>query len=174
MLLVLTASLFAVLPDAGVPRAQGAVVEKPNSRHKKTQIQPKEFYELALADVAPPIVTAEELKAWLTEKSATLIDLRSAESYSKEHLEQAVNLPATEMTDEMVAQLLPNKAARVVVYCDFQLFPSRRVAVTTLGVPTLRRLGYTDVRLLEALWSRKEPPEKRKNNPGGLSFVKRP
>jgi 3-mercaptopyruvate sulfurtransferase SseA len=173
---LLSALLLSGEPDAGILHKSKGVttVEKGKSPEKKIEIPPKQFYQQALEDPEPETATAEEVLKWLGEKSAVLIDLRSTDSYARDHIVNAVNLPATEMTDEMVAKLLPKKDARVVVYCDFQLFPTRRIAVTTLGVPALRRLGYTDVRLLESLWMRKDRQDPNAKKHGGLTFTKSP
>ncbi|MBL9038283.1 MAG: rhodanese-like domain-containing protein [Archangium sp.] len=143
-----------------VVSADGGVVE----------ISPRDFYRRAL--VAPvAVATAEQVRAWQKEKAVVVVDLRSKEQFAKQHLAGAINIPATELTDEVVRKLLPDRSARVVAYCDDQLMPTRRIALTTLGVPSLRELGYSRVLVLENLWSRRDAkagaPAAR---PGGLSF----
>lgn len=131
--------LLCATPDAGVK-----------------ELLAKDFYTQALKDPAPRQVTAEQLSQWLKDGSVVLVDLRSKEQFAQKHLHGAINLPVTELTDAVVSKLLPRKDVRIVTYCDDQLFPTRRIALTTLGVPSLRRLGYTDVALLENLWMRRD------------------
>lgn len=130
------------------------------------EVSPREFYQAAADDQAagePKTALADEVARWLAEGSALLVDLRSKEDFAREHLSGAVNLPATELTDERVAKVVPSKTTRVVVYCDDQLMPTRKVALTTFGAPALRRLGYTKVLVLEPLYLRRD---------AGLSLVR--
>lgn len=114
------------------------------------------FYAAALAAPAPT-VTAEELQALLAE-GAVLIDVRSPSDFVRERIRGAISMPATDLTPERIEAVVPTHDTVIVVYCDVQLFPSRRIAVATLAVPTFQQLGYRDVRVLEHLWARPSHP----------------
>ncbi len=115
------------------------------------EITPEEFHSRALREL-PKQVTARQLSTWLKEKSVVLIDLRSAEDFKRAHLQGAINVPATELTDQVLKDRIPKLDSRIVVYCDDTLFPTRRVALTTLGHPTIQQLGYQNVFLLSPLY----------------------
>jgi hypothetical protein len=118
-------------------------------------ISPGEFYQRAQEHPAKP-VSALMLRTWLDEKSVVLLDLRSPESYARGHLQGALNLPATELTETALKHLVPNIQSRIAVYCDDTLYPTRRIALTTLGYPAIQQLGYAQVYLLEELWRSRE------------------
>ena len=147
---LLAALLNRASPDAGVQ-----------------EIPPPDFYRRALEEPVKT-ATAEDVAQWLSEKSAVLVDLRSPADFAARHIDGAVNLPATELTEERAKQLLgASKEARIVVYCDDQLLPTRRIALTTFGAPALRELGYTHLWRLEDLWMR------RGELPKGFCIVER-
>lgn len=119
----------------------------------KKEIPPNVFYAKALKDKAA-IASFKSVAAGLQESSVVLIDLRSEQEFNRQHIKGAVNLPATELTDEALSKIIPTKSFRVVIYCANNLFPSRRIALTTLAYPTLKQLGYENVQVLDYF-----PPE---------------
>lgn len=116
-----------------------------------TQIPPRDFYRIA-GNLPEKIVTADVLARWLKEGSVVLIDVRSKESYARAHIRGAVNLPATEITEESMKRLAPLPETRIVIYCDDNLLPTRRIALTTLCNPAIYQLGYHNLFVLEELW----------------------
>ena len=86
------------------------------------------FLALCLA-LAFPLLCAAADPLW--------IDVRSATEYSEAHVEQALNIPYTEIA-EGIAKLGPDKDALIYVYCR----SGRRSGIAK---DTLDRLGYTDV-----------------------------
>lgn len=118
---------------------------------KQPAIPAEHFHRDALAH-PPAEVSPQQLATWLSEQSTLLIDLRSASEYQAGHLQGAINLPLTDMTEAELKRRGISKQARIVVYCDFQLLPTRRIALTTLGHPTLQQLGFDNVFTLEPLW----------------------
>jgi hypothetical protein len=133
------------------------------------EVLPATFFKNALA--APvDVASAEQVAAWLTTKEVVLVDVRSPQAFAAEHLAGAINVPVTELTQTVLARVLPDKTARVVIYCEDQLQPTRMVALTTLGGPTLQTLGYQTVLRLENLWQRKSPHFGSLENLGGLKL----
>jgi len=135
-----TLGLTLLVADAGTPA---------------TELPPPEFYRQALS-VPVPTATAEDTARWLERKEVVLLDLRSPAAFARGHLKGAINLPLTDLTEQTLHKLVPNSDQRIVLYCDDQLVPTRRVALTTLGAPTARALGYAHVFRLEDLWLRQD------------------
>lgn len=65
------------------------------------------------------------------------IDVRSAQEFNEGHLQDALNIPHSEIA-EKIAQVSPNKDAPINLYCR-----SGRRAEEALNV--LKNLGYTNV-----------------------------
>jgi hypothetical protein len=164
-------TLLAV--GAVVAAADGGVMAKPRQPLPDggvEEVRPSDFYRAALQR---PLDTAsaEEVAQWLSKHEVVLVDVRSREQFAARHLRGAVNLPVTDLTDELAAKVLPDTNARVVIYCDDQLAPTRRIALTTLGGPSLQTLGYRHVLRLEDLWLRPGAHgDTREDHLGGLSF----
>ncbi len=133
------------------------------------EIEPAVFFKNALASPVE-VATAEQVAGWLSSKSVVLLDVRSPQAFAVQHLAGALNVPVTELTDAVLSKVVPDRTTRVVVYCDDQLGPTRMVALTTLGAPTLQTLGYRSVLRLENLWQRKGQPFGSLENLGGLTL----
>lgn len=71
------------------------------------------------------------------EGHAVTIDVRSAKEFESGHLEQAVNIPHTEIADK-IADQVKDKDAKIEVYCK---------SGTRAGIAqkTLQDMGYTNV-----------------------------
>jgi len=64
-----------------------------------------------------PIVTAEQVKAWMGGKQkVVLIDTRLPEEFAEAHIPGAVNIPADRMKIEK-AKLPKDKATPIIFYC---------------------------------------------------------
>jgi len=101
-------------------------------------------------------ISAEGVASGLAKKSLVLLDVRSREAFDKAHIKWAVNLPLTEMTQDTLEQMIPDKESHIVVYCDYQLAPVRQIALSRLGEPVLFKAGYKNLNQLETLWQRKD------------------
>ena len=143
--MMLTQLLMAVLLT-GAPKDGGV-----------KEIPPREFFENAAAAVKSGRLTAttsEQLLAWQKTGSVVLIDLRNEKSFKLRHLKGAVNVPLSELTEEKLKAVIPEKNSQVVVYCDNNFNPTRMIAATTMGAPAIQQLGYSKVSTLEPLWVR--------------------
>lgn len=67
----------------------------------------------------------------------TLVDVRTEEEYTTEHIQGAVLLPSDKLRD-LATSTLPDKTTKIIVYCQSGS-RSRR------ATEELLRLGYTDV-----------------------------
>ena len=86
------------------------------------------------------VMTATELKKELaSERPPVVVDVLSAESYAATHIKGSISIPS-ERIPEAAAQQLPDKTARIVVYCA-----SFQCAASTGAASALQKLGYTNV-----------------------------
>ncbi len=123
---------------------------------KKTQ-DSKQFYDFALNN-QPNIASFELVSKWLQEETVILIDLRSSSDFEKSHISGAISIPATELTEKSLRQVIPSKESRVVTYCDNNFSLSRKVALTTIADPTIKQLGYKNTFILQSSLSNKISP----------------
>jgi rhodanese-related sulfurtransferase len=82
-------------------------------------------------------------------EKVVVIDARSPESFGKEHIPGAVNLPHRTMTEQSTRQL--DRAALCVVYCD-----GIGCNASTKGVLNMAKLGFRVKELMGGLdwWKR--------------------
>ena len=86
------------------------------------------FLAICLA-LAFPMAAAADEPLW--------IDVRTANEYSEVHVEQAINIPHTEIT-EGITEFIADKDALIYVYC-------RSGHRSGIAKETLESLGYTQV-----------------------------
>lgn len=117
----------------------------------RTPISQEDFYQEALRDVSEVARFGDVAEA-LRKKSIVLVDVRSKEEFEHSHIKGAVSIPATDLTEETLSKLIPDKNMPIVIYCEnnFNAF-SRMVPLTTLAFPVFRRLGYQKVQILECV-----------------------
>ncbi len=118
----------------------------------KKPIAPKAFYATALQD-DEQYAAFSSVATWLAEGSVVLVDLRSPDEYAASHIKGAKNIPATELTDETLAKVIPFKTSRVVLYCSNNFQLSRKVALTTMAYPVFKQLGYLNTLVLASSFS---------------------
>ena len=89
----------------------------------------------------------------MADKSAVLLDARSASKYAVRHIRGAVNLQFTDFTADTLAKVIPAKGAKVLIYCNNNFvgsqpaFPSK-FATASLNLSTytsLKSYGYTNI-----------------------------
>lgn len=142
-------------PPAPRPEPKTPLVPVPMAVEPGPSIPPKEFHEKALARPVPT-ATVRQTADWVKAGEAVLLDLRARAAYDAGHLAGAKSLPATVLEDQALRAVVPSTGTKVVVYCEDNLAPTRRIALTTLGAPAIVQLGFPQVFTLEPLWSRKE------------------
>jgi hypothetical protein len=129
-------------------------------------IEPETFHRTALNNPARK-TSALQAVEWLKNGEAVLIDLNSKEQFAHTHLKGAINLPGTDLTDEVLNALVPNKLTRIIVYCTDTLYPTRRLALTTIGAPAFIQLGYPNTTVLEPLYLSKACQKAKKPTEAG-------
>jgi rhodanese-related sulfurtransferase len=87
------------------------------------------------------------------EQGTIVLDARSADKFAMLHVKGAQNLPFTDFTAESLAKLIPNKASRILIYCNNNFsnapvaMPGKSIAAA-LNLSTLvslRSYGYLNV-----------------------------
>ena len=82
-------------------------------------------------------ISAEEAKAIIDSENVIILDVRTQEEFDSGHIENAVLLPITEITDNAEG-ILPDKDAKILVYC-------RSGNRSATAARELIRMGYTNV-----------------------------
>lgn len=99
------------------------------------------------------LVDFETFFEMAAEEGTILLDTRSKKAYVGKHLKGAVHLNFSDFTEEKLAQLIPSKETRILIYCnnnflhDPLYFPPKRMSLA-LNVPTFINLygyGYKNI-----------------------------
>ena len=98
-------------------------------------------------------LTEDEFIRMSQEPGVVVLDARSRKKYDELHVRGAVNLSFPDITVESLARMLPDKNAKILIYCNNNFvnaedaFP-RKVAVVALNISTyvsLYTYGYRNV-----------------------------
>jgi phage shock protein E len=98
-------------------------------------------------------VSEAEFMRMAAEPGTIVLDARSAERYADLHIKGAINLSFPDITIESLRQTLPDKSARILIYCnnnffgEEQAFPSK-AAPASLNISTyiaLYTYGYRNI-----------------------------
>ncbi len=92
----------------------------------------------------PTVIDREGVAEVIDTGSAVVVEALPASHYEDAHLPGALNLPH-DSDDATIAEVLPVRAAAVVVYCSNLACPNSGMLSRRLA-----QLGYTDVRTYEA------------------------
>ncbi len=105
------------------------------------------------------LLSLNDFNAMAAEENTIILDARSRYAFEMGHIEGAVNLPFSDFTDEKLAEMIPNKDTRVLIYCnnnftdDAEPIPLKRISLA-LNIPTFINLygyGYENIYELGAL-----------------------
>ena len=98
-------------------------------------------------------LTEDEFIAMSREPGTIILDARSKEKYDMLHIKDAVNLSFPDITVESLKRVLPDRDARILIYCNNNFvgeqnaFPTKK-AVASLNISTyiaLYSYGYRNV-----------------------------
>jgi Rhodanese-like domain len=98
-------------------------------------------------------LTEKQFVQAMADKGTVVLDARSASRYALRHVRGAVNLPFTDFTADTLAQAIPSKTTKILIYCNNNFegsataFPSKAPAAS-LNLSTytsLRAYGYTNI-----------------------------
>ena len=144
----LAAALFAPAPASATGRAGEAI---PNP-----QIDMPGFLDAAQAAAEhrrTHRVTEEAFLRMMAEPGTVVLDARSAAKYAELHVRGATNLSFPDITIDSLAQVIPDKGMRVLIYCNNNFsgaqgpFPAKMVSAS-LNLSTYVSLydyGYRNV-----------------------------
>lgn len=93
----------------------------------------------------PRVISPEDAKALIDQEGSTytLLDVRTAEEFTAEHIPGAILIPSEELATRAATEL-PDKSATIIVYCQTG-------TRSTVATEELAALGYTDIRNLGGL-----------------------
>ena len=104
-------------------------------------------------------LTEDQFLAMMAEPGTIVLDARSADRYAMRHVRGAVNLPFPDIAIDSVGAVLPDKDARILIYCNNNFTGNESAFATksaraSLNLSTyiaLHTYGYTNVYELEPL-----------------------
>ena len=63
-------------------------------------------------------LTEEEFMAMAKDPDTIVLDARSSDRYQQMHIEGAKSLSFTDFTEETLAEVIPSKDTRILIYCN--------------------------------------------------------
>jgi hypothetical protein len=102
-------------------------------------------------------VSEDEFLRLAAEPGTVILDARSREKYELLHVKGAVHLNFADFTEATLANIIPTKATRVLIYCNNNFdgapgpFPGKAIALNLPTFVTLHGHGYTMVHELGPL-----------------------
>lgn len=85
-------------------------------------------------------VTEEKFLELAAQPDTVILDARSESKFKMRHIKGAVNLPFTEFTAENLAQVIPTKDTRVLIYCNNN-FDGDKIAFAGKAAPAALNLS---------------------------------
>lgn len=85
------------------------------------------------------------------QKNVVVIDLRSKDSYLREHIEGAKYI-GPDIVEKNLQDLVPSKDTTILLYCENSLRPSRMISSIHVALPQISYLGYKNVYALDPIW----------------------
>jgi phage shock protein E len=82
----------------------------------------------------------------LKEPGVILLDARSGSAFALRHIKGAKNLPFTDFTEQTLADVVPDKNSRILIYCNNNFVGSPRAFATKAAPASLNLSTYTSLR----------------------------
>jgi hypothetical protein len=116
----------------------------------------KEFQKIVIATASEREshrLTEPQFIQAMADTNAVLLDARSASKYGLRHIRGAVSLPFTDFTANTLANVIPAKATKILIYCNNNFAGSpvafaSKAPSASLNISTytsLRSYGYTNI-----------------------------
>lgn len=111
------------------------------------------------------LLTLDDFNHLAAEDDTVILDARSRYAFEMGHIDGAVNLPFSDFTDEKLAEIIPSKSTRILIYCnnnftdDVEPIPLKRVSLA-LNIPTFINLygyGYENIYELAVMTQTSNP-----------------
>jgi hypothetical protein len=87
-------------------------------------------------------LTEDEFIAMSREAGTIILDARSKEKYDTLHIKGAVNLSFPDITVDSLNQMLPDKNARILIYCNNNFVGEQKAFPTKMPVASLNLSTY--------------------------------
>lgn len=87
-------------------------------------------------------VSEQDFLRMSIEPGTLILDARSSEKYREMHLKGAVNLSFPDITAESLAQMIPNKNTRILIYCNNNFANAEKAFPTKLPSASLNLSTY--------------------------------
>jgi len=90
-------------------------------------------------------LTEDQFLAAMQDPRVIVLDARSATMYKLRHVKGAVSLPFTDFTADTLAQVIPRKDAKVMIYCNNNFTGSPLAFATKMPAASLNLSTYTSL-----------------------------
>lgn len=91
-------------------------------------------------------LSEEDFITALNEPGVILLDARSGSAFALRHIKGAKNLPFTDFTEQTLADIAPDKNAKILIYCNNNFVGSPRAFATKAAPASLNLSTYTSLR----------------------------
>lgn len=106
------------------------------------------------------LIDLDTFNSLAKEEGTIILDTRSKQAYHQSHIEGAIHLNFSDFTEDKLAQVIPDKKTRILIYCnnnimsDLVAFRSK-MAPLALNIPTFINLhgyGYENIYELQGYY----------------------
>jgi phage shock protein E len=91
-------------------------------------------------------LTEDGFMTAMAEPGTVILDARSAAMYRLRHIKGAVNLPFTDFTAQTLANVLPGKSVKILIYCNNNFLGSPIAFASKTATASLNLSTYTSLR----------------------------
>lgn len=81
-----------------------------------------DYFEKVIADVKPVrakrLISFDQFNKLKKEKNTIIIDARSKKMYDKLHIKGAIHLEFSDLTQQKLAEVIPNTNTKILIYCN--------------------------------------------------------
>jgi phage shock protein E len=91
-------------------------------------------------------LSEDDFIAAMKEPGVILLDARSSSAFALRHIKGAKNLPFTDFTEQTLAQIVPDKNSKILIYCNNNFVGSPRAFATKAAPASLNLSTYTSLR----------------------------
>lgn len=91
-------------------------------------------------------LSEDDFIAALKQPGVILLDARSGSAFALRHIKGAKNLPFTDFTEQTLAEIAPDKNARILIYCNNNFVGSPGAFATKAAPASLNLSTYTSLR----------------------------
>ena len=158
----LIAGIFIVVATIVVAQPYSEEEVQIQKEHPKSDVDYPEFTKLTVEAEKyreSHMASLEEFIKWSNQKDVIVLDTRSKKMYDMKHVKGAVHLNFSDFTEGKLAEVIPSKNIKVLIYCNNNLdkdemYFARKMAPLALNIPTFINLygyGYKNVYELDRL-----------------------